>query len=112
MHELSLTRNILEIVLEASGGATVRRIDLRIGALTGVTETHLRGFFELLAHETAAAGAQIRVETDLVQGFCACGWRAALTLPLPPVCPECGAPPRFQGGTELEILRIEVDDGD
>ncbi len=112
MHELSVTRSVLEIVLSAAGSAQVRRVDLEIGELTGVVDEYLVRYFALLAQGTVAEGADIRVERRWPEARCLdCGKLWKVRPPLPRCCDTCQGAVRFSGGDQLEVLRIEVDDG-
>lgn len=113
MHELSITRSVLEIVLEAAGPHRVRSVDLRVGELTGVDQTCLVSYFALLAEGTPAQEAVVRVERCAPVRVCSrCSSQGPVSLPLLGACPDCGGPLRFFGGDELEVVKIEVDDGD
>ena len=45
MHEMALAEGILSVVLDASGGANVRKVDLQVGALQLVVPESLRFSF-------------------------------------------------------------------
>ena len=60
MHELSITRNIVAIAAEAAGGRPVRRVNVAIGALSGVMVEAVRFCFDLAAEGTVVAGTEAR----------------------------------------------------
>ncbi len=113
MHELSIARSLLGLVLEAAEGRPVLRITLSLGTLNGVVEDSLRYSFSLLAQSTAAQGACLEILPCPPRADCRqCHWSNSVDLPLPSVCPDCGGSLRFQGGMQLEVESIEVSDGD
>ena len=77
MHELSVTQNLLAVVLEHAEKASARRVtavNLRIGALAGIVEESLQFCFELLSKDTLAAGARLVSQSVPLRLRCrACG---------------------------------------
>jgi hydrogenase nickel incorporation protein HypA/HybF len=61
VHELGLIQEVLDIVSEASGGATVRRIVLEVGSLALVAPDALRFAFEVARDGTPAAEASLEI---------------------------------------------------
>jgi len=62
MHELPVTINILSIVLEQvrkAQASEVTRINLIIGALSGIVPEHVQIQFDLISKDTIAAGASL-----------------------------------------------------
>jgi len=97
MHELSVTGDILEIVLRHArihGLRDVKKISLEIGALSDLEEEWIQRYFKTLAEGTAAAGAKIEV-TKLPCRFtcnaCFSGFQSDLTTDSPVTCPRCGS---------------------
>ena len=112
MHELALSRAVLDAALRHSGGRPVAAVQLRVGALRQVVPVQLEHWFGLVARGTACDGA--RLDQQLVPARLACGacgreWE--LTEPVFR-CAECGAGARVVAGEELEIESIEVEEGD
>jgi hydrogenase nickel incorporation protein HypA/HybF len=73
MHELPVTRSILDIVLrhaEANGVVRVLAIDLRIGALSDLEAEWLQTYFDHLSVGTPAEGAELRVSRSLLTFRC------------------------------------------
>ncbi len=89
MHELGLTMEIVDVVVERAAGRPVRRVRVRVGKLAAVLPDALRFCFDLCAKDTSAEGAELVLEevpgrarcracegmVDLVRpwGRCACG---------------------------------------
>ena len=62
MHEFTVTQNILYIVLQKAQEVEARqitRVDLRVGRLTGYVPECIKLQFDILSHNTAAAGASL-----------------------------------------------------
>ncbi len=114
MHEASIVESLLELVCQsAPADARIRRVDVRVGLLTGVSPDSMRLYFEVMREGTACADAELEVTMAPLQARCAaCGQdhslREAVWL-----CPACGAYPLdFRNGDELHVSSIEVEDGE
>lgn len=86
MHELPVTRCILDIVLRhaaANQVASVRAVDISVGALSDLEAEWIQQYFNHLSRGTVAEGARIRVI------------RSPLTFRLP-VCSAESVEPRKQ----------------
>ena len=112
MHELSLSRSILDNVLEKSHSQPEQRIYLiclRIGKLMRVDQQALRFGFEVLARGSVAEGAELKVEEVPAQAECTnCAKRFTLDNYFDP-CPYCqthGA--RVLQGEEMIIQSMEM----
>ena len=57
MHELGITRNVVAICAEQSGGARVTRVRLEIGKQAGVLAESIRFCFDICAQGTLVEGA-------------------------------------------------------
>ena len=65
MHELQVTKRILDIALEHAEGHQVRRIaviHLRIGALSDLEDMWLQRYFDYLSRNTLAESARLAIE--------------------------------------------------
>ena len=111
MHELALSQGIVELVLahaRREGLRSVTRIVLEVGAAAGVEPESLRFCFEAAAFDTAAQGAELRIDAVPLRGRCReCGLEFE-----PPglmaACPRCQAyAPRFTSGRELRVKEFE-----
>ena len=131
MHELSVTRSILDTALDAlppGGGVRITRIDLAVGRFSGYIPRYITGCFGLLSPGTAAEGAELKFSEPPVTARCAaCGCEFGLPeedlpeegLPeadpsagagqeAPARCPACGAEEFriVRGGFDVFIERI------
>lgn len=89
MHELSVTRSIVDACSERAGGARVHRVSLEIGTLSCIMPTSLHFCFGVAARGTPLEGAELdiiripgrsrcrdcgrHVEMDDLLSRCACG---------------------------------------
>jgi hydrogenase nickel incorporation protein HypA/HybF len=67
MHEAGLMQSALELAgghARRAGAVAIRRVVLRVGALSGVEPDALRFAFEALAPGTPAAGATLELEAS------------------------------------------------
>lgn len=128
MHELALSRAIVDAALRHAEGSPVSAVHVRLGALRQAVPESLSFYFEIVARETACEGA--RLELEPVAALLRCprcgrewdpapppliGHEASPTGALPPVsifgCPECGVGGEALAGEQLEVEWIEVDEG-
>ena len=114
MHEVSLAGGILASVEAAARRdpfARVSRLRLEAGKLAGVEVEALRFALEAIAPGSLLAGAVIDIEQPDGQAWCLdCSANVPL-IQRGASCPECGG---FwlqpNGGTELRILDLQVED--
>ena len=110
MHELSISRAIVETASRHAGAGRVVSVRVAIGALREVTPGSLRFYFEIVSRGTACEGALLDTRLLPARMRCACGeqWE------LDDVCFRC---PRCGGGEvtvacgdELRVDSIEVEE--
>jgi hydrogenase nickel incorporation protein HypA/HybF len=112
MHETSLAKRILEVVLDSSGGARVVRVHGEISEDEALSSAALELHFRAHARGTAAEAAELRFALRHVSARCvACG-----DVHLPEhharLCPRCGSHDVvLLGETGVRIDRIEVEEG-
>lgn len=112
MHEMSICENILDILKEqarAQDFATVKRISLEIGPLSGVEIEALKFGFDVVMRNSLADGAALDiVETEARATCLDCGAAAAITQRYDP-CPQCGSHNlQVTSGEEMRIKELEV----
>lgn len=113
MHELSVTQSLLAVVLEhaeRAGAQRITRIDLRIGALTGIIDESVQFYFDFVSRDTPAAGARLAFTHIPARLRC----RGCDTLFEPEErswqCPGCGATGgEVVAGREFSVESIQVD---
>jgi hydrogenase nickel incorporation protein HypA/HybF len=110
VHELAIARQIVDIALESSGGARVRRIVVEVGKLSAVLPDALRFCFDLATEDTAAAGAALEIVETPGRARCrGCGAEIELDRPFG-TC-ACGATELdWLAGDQLRVTAMEVED--
>jgi hydrogenase nickel incorporation protein HypA/HybF len=108
MHELAIAESVVDTVTRRLPGATVTRVHLEIGALSGVVADSVRFCFDLATEGTGLAGAQLEITEPPAQGRCrACGTQFAPDGPIV-LCP-CGSPDvAVLSGDQLKIVSVSV----
>jgi hydrogenase nickel incorporation protein HypA/HybF len=108
MHELALSRAIVDAALAHAQGRRVVRVDVALGALRQAAPDSLRFYFEIVAGGTACEGAQLATRHVPARLRCACGHEWELRGPAFR-CPRCaGADVEALSGEELLVEAIEV----
>lgn len=113
MHEMSVTQNILDIVIQhaqQAGASRVTRIDLVIGEMSGIVDESIQFYFDFLSRESIAAGATLAFDRRPAVFRC----RECGTTYHPEgfdwICPGCGALTfEIVSGREFQVASIEVD---
>lgn len=114
MHEYSIVQSLLGRVEESMKPyevVAVRRLRVRLGALSGVDPGLLRTAFELCTPGTRCAQAELEIEEVPVRWRCPkCGRDGAEGQRLS--CVSCGLPLTLATGDEivLETIDLEVQD--
>ena len=114
MHEYSIVQALMERIEEqarAHGAASVSRVAVRIGELSGVEPDLLRTAFELVREQTICDGASLVITRTAAAWACRqCGHDVPAGGVLR--CQACGGPARLRQGDEilLEQLELEVAD--
>jgi len=113
MHELAITKSMLDIVLEEAekaGSKEVGKINLVIGEMTGFVADSVQFYFDFLSKGTPAEGATLSFTTVPIKARCrSCG------EPFEPKeldwnCPNCGGNSLdIISGKELFVESIEVE---
>lgn len=113
MHELSIAQSILDTVIEEAENNQAKRvtaIHLRIGELTAIVEEALTFSFEILAENSLAEGAAIKVTTipwTIRCSDCSNEYRVIDGLPTCPRCQRAGG--ETITGRELQILEMDIE---
>ena len=114
MHEASIVESLLDLVSQSvPGQGRVRRVDVRVGLLTGVSPDSMQLYFELLREGTVCADAELAVALEPLRARCeSCGADHSFNEAVW-ICPACGAGSlSFRNGDELHLSSIEVDNGE
>jgi len=111
MHELAICQALISRInnlAEQHGDATLTRIVLRVGPLSGAEPELIRHAFPLVAEGSVAARAALDIELSTVEILCRqCG--ASNTVSAAALsCPGCGAwQTQLLAGDELILQRLE-----
>ncbi len=114
MHELSVTKSILEITLhhaKESDAARVTDVYLVIGQLSSFVGESIQFYWDILSKETICAGAVLHFERIAAEFYCDdCKRPFILPDQLTP-CPQCGGIQlKLIAGDEFQLQSIEVDE--
>jgi hydrogenase nickel incorporation protein HypA/HybF len=117
MHELSIATSIVEAVTESAAaypGARVKKVRLRVGALSSVVEDSLQFCWELATQDTPLAGSVLVIHLLPVIVHCdGCSLDSKLDGVQSFRCPHCGEiAADLRQGRELEIESIELEEPD
>lgn len=111
MHELAITRGIVDACSEQAEGKRVLRVTLEIGTLSCVMPDALRFCYDVAAADTPLEGSTLDIIRIKALTRCLdCGRDVAMddVLSLCPCGSENLAPPI--GGDELRIKSMEIED--
>ena len=113
MHELALTEKLLDLVLteaENHQAQRVTKIKICIGELSGIIEDCVAYYFQLVAGDTMAAGAQLEFIKFKATLFCPVCQREFQKNAQDFNCPDCGGLGRLtEVGRECFVESIEVE---
>ena len=113
MHELAITQNMFDIVLQQAEQAhakKVTKINLVIGEMTGVVSDSVQFYLDFMTKNTIAEGAAVSIKIVTAKAVCR---NCNQTFELPEfdwACPNCqGNIVDVIAGKELFVESIEVD---
>jgi hydrogenase nickel incorporation protein HypA/HybF len=108
VHELSVTQSVVDSVVEKMGEATVVRLRLEVGRLSGVVVDSVRFCFDLVAEGTTLEGATLEVDEPGGRARCrGCGREFDVT-DLLALCQCGGIDLEILAGQDLRIKEVEV----
>lgn len=115
MHELQVTESILSAVLQSARDHDVTkilRIHLEIGELNGMKDQWIQHYFDYLAKDTVAEGAEIKIKRTPVEFQCHdCNSSFSIDLARADsvTCPQCeGKNCSLSGGSDFSIIDMEA----
>jgi hydrogenase nickel incorporation protein HypA/HybF len=110
MHELSISRAILDGAVRHADGRRVVRVSITIGALRQLGPDSLRFYFQIVSRGTVCEGAALECRLVPARMRCECGEEWVLGQ-LSFRCPRCaGAHAAVLAGDELLVDSIEVEE--
>jgi hydrogenase nickel incorporation protein HypA/HybF len=110
MHELSITRNVVAIAVDAAHGRKVLGVTLAIGKRSGVLADAVAFCFDTVVEGTALEGAKLHIIEPKARGTCRDCGTAFVVADLVAIC-GCGSRSvQCEGGDELLIKSIEIEE--
>jgi hydrogenase nickel incorporation protein HypA/HybF len=113
MHELALSQNIVNMVVEAARLEGVRRVSgvmVEIGAAAGVEPEALRFCFDVTAEQTIAEGAALTIVPIALRARCRGCAREFVPSSLIAPCPHCASHDReLLAGRELRVKSFDAE---
>jgi hydrogenase nickel incorporation protein HypA/HybF len=114
MHELSLTRSLLEIVedyAQREGFTKVRSLKLSFGRLSCIDPEAFRFAFSVQARGTKAEGAELEFDIRPAVLYCFRCEREFSSDAFRPACVHCGGEEVLltRGTEEMKLLEMDVD---
>lgn len=116
MHELSIAHSILKIAEEhisQENNDKVKRIKLRIGEHSGVVPDSLEFCFQAITSGSSFENTTLEIDIVPFHIRCvSCNEESQGCFGMV-ICPKCGSHnTRVVSGTELQIVELEIDDGE
>jgi hydrogenase nickel incorporation protein HypA/HybF len=110
MHEYAVASNIVELVLEKSLGRRVEKVNLSVGALSGIFTESLTMYLILILEEKGHLGVKIETQKASATFKCDCG-KEYTASKMTNACPSCGGYNRLIiWGKDCVVESIEVSD--
>ncbi len=110
---MAITQGILDIVLdtaEKSHAKKVNSVNLIIGSLSQVVPDCVTSYFEIMAKDTVAEGAQLNIRMIEAQAECMKCGTIFTAQDMSVKCPKCGdLLGRMISGRELSVESIDID---
>lgn len=108
MHELAITRGVVDMVTERTAGRRVSLVRMRVGTLTCVVPDALRFCFDVAAEGTALEAADLEIEEVPGRLACrACGEESDVVDGLR-LCPCGSGDVAVTAGEELLVVSVEL----
>jgi len=113
MHELAVTQSILDIALRHATQASAKRItgiNLVIGEFASIVDDSVQFYWDLLAKDTIAKGAQLRFERITGEMTCTNCHHSFHPKDSEFACPSCGSQfVQITKGDEFRVDSIDVE---
>lgn len=113
MHEMALSRSLLDIIEDQAGDhnfTRVKTVTVELGCLGHVDSHALRFCFDVVTRRTVAEGSQLIIIDRPGQIACLDCETLAEALQRGEGCPECGSQRvMVDGGDQLKLTELEVD---
>lgn len=111
MHEMALTRGIVDICLQHAAGRRIKIVAVEIGTLSGVVPEAVDFCFSACSSDTLAEGARLEIRRQEAEGRCLDCAALQPVEQLYDPCRQCGSYAlEILRGKEMRVVEIEVDD--
>lgn len=108
MHELSITRSVVDAVLQRLPDTRIAEVRLEIGKLSGIVPDSVRFCFDLVVAGTLLEGARLDIDEPGGRAHCAeCDAEFDIDDPIL-LCPCGSANCEVLAGKQLRIRSVEV----
>ncbi|WP_433870431.1 hydrogenase maturation nickel metallochaperone HypA [Saccharopolyspora sp. CA-218241] len=108
MHELAITQNIVDTIVERTDSAEILAVHMRIGKVAGVVPDAVRFCFDLVAQGSPVAGARLEIDEPPGRARCRTCADEFAVEDLAVLC-SCGSTEvAVIGGDELSVTAVEV----
>lgn len=112
MHELAVCQSLIDqvsAVAQREACETVERIEIAVGALSGVEPALLQQAFTIARAGTVAAAAELVIHDEPVRVLCSRCGTASLVPPQRLTCAQCGEwRVRVTEGESLVLQRVSL----
>ena len=110
MHELSITRSVVDICEQNAGGRRVLAVTLELGELSGIVPDAVEFCFEACTRGTLLEGARLIIDVIPPEGHCReCGSDFPVSAYYDS-CPSCGGySVELLAGEEMRVKELEVE---
>jgi hydrogenase nickel insertion protein HypA len=110
MHEYAVASNIAELALETAKGRRLEKVNLSIGALSGIFTESLTMYLGLILEEKGQKEVEFVTRNVPAAFLCSCG-REYTVGKMTDACPECkGYNRSITAGKDCILESIEVND--
>ena len=113
MHEMAITRSMVDLVLDEAkkaGGGKVKSINVLLGEMSGVVDRSIQFHFDLMSKGTAAEGAELIFKNVPTQARCRKCGSVFSPRDIFWSCDKCKSlEVDITGGSELRVESIEVE---
>ena len=113
MHEMSIAKGILEIVLseaQRNGATQIKTVRIRAGELRGIVQKQLLFLWKFAGKDTLAQGATLEIERVPIKARCQSCDHVFMVQNHEFICSECDSKDvDVVEGKELDVQEIEVE---
>ncbi len=113
MHEMAVTESIIGICLrhaEANDATRIRKVNIVLGELAGIVDQCVTFYWDMLAKDTIAEGADVEFTRIEVRAICRACNAEFKVQEFNMVCPSCGSgQTELISGREFRVESIEIE---